>query len=153
MVSIILNLIAQIKIEGFEEAAQQNALFAVLVSIVLVLFGISLYLFKLYVDKNKEIKKINEKNSENILTLQKNHTEKIDGIRVEIMHKEDERNKQWRDAEKETLIVLKGENTVLEMSEKMKENDTEKILDRIHSLKKTCERYIDELKDVIPYKK
>lgn len=146
MITMILMLIAQIKFEGFEEAAQQNTLFAVLVSIVLVLFGISVYLFKLYVNKNSEIKIINAKNSENLLTLQKNHTEKIDKIRLEIMDKDAELNKQWRESEKETLIVLKGVNTVLEMSEKMKENDTEKIIDKIHSLEKTGERYILELK-------
>lgn len=147
MVSMILALIAQIKFEGFEEAAQQSTLFAILVSMVLVLFSIALYLFKLYVDKNNELKKVHEDNSKNLLTLQNTHTEKIDSIRTEIMNKEDERNKQWRESEKETLIVLKGVNTVLEMSEKMKENDTQKIIDKIDSLEKTGERYLNELKN------
>jgi hypothetical protein len=126
MVTILLSIIAQINIEGFEEAAQQNTLFAILVSMVLVLFSIAIFLFKKYEDKNQELK-----------IIQEGYTKKIDEIRKENIDKETERNRQWRESEKETLIVLKGVNSVLEMSEKMKENDTQKIIDKIDSLEKS----------------
>lgn len=123
MILRIVSILGQINLEGFEEAAQQNTLFAVLVSMVLVLFGISTYLFKKIEDKNQEIKLLQEKFST-----------KIEDIRKEEMAKEDIRSNQWRESEKETLIVLRGVNSVLEMSEKMKENDTEKIIEKISTL-------------------
>lgn len=119
----IMPILAQINLEGFEAAAEQNTIFAILVSLVLILFGIIVYLFKENKDLNKELKKL--------LDVQ---IEKIDTIRKENMTKEDERNLHWRESEKETLTVLKGVNSVLEMSEKMKENDTEKIIDKIETL-------------------
>ena len=126
-------ILGQINLEGFQEAAQQNTLFAVLVSMVLVLFSISVYLFKKLEDKNKELRINQEKFSA-----------KIEEIRQEQMKKEDERNNQWRESEKETLIVLKGVNSVLEMSEKMKENDTQKIIDKITTL----DTSINSIKDI-----
>ena len=126
MIALIYGIIAQINLEGFEEAAQQNTLFAILVSMVLVLFSIVLYLFKKYEDKNDELKK-----------LQEDYIKRIDDIRIDNTSKEAERNNQWRESEKETLIVLKGVNSVLEMSEKLKENDTQKIIEKIASLEKT----------------
>lgn len=120
---MILTILGQINLEGFEEAAQQNTLFAILVSLVLILFSIAIYLFKKYEDKSQELK-----------SVQEDYANKIDEIRKENMTKEDERSRQWRESEKETLVVLKGVNSVLEMSEKMKENDTQKIIDKISSL-------------------
>ena len=114
----IYTTVAQLEIDGFKEAAQQNTLFAVLVSIILILFSTVLFIFK------------------KLDNLQTKYTTKMDDIRIEMMTKEDERNKQWRESEKETLIVLKGVNSVLEMSEKMKENDTQKIIDKIRILEK-----------------
>ena len=93
---------------------------------VLVLFSILIYLFKKNEDKDTDIKNIHE-----------DYANKIDDIRKENMIKETERSKQWRESEKETLIVLKGVNSVLELSEKMKENDTQKIIDKINSLEKS----------------
>ena len=69
--------------------------------------------------------------------IHEDYANKIDDIRKENMIKETERSKQWRESEKETLIVLKGVNSVLELSEKMKENDTQKIIDKINSLEKS----------------
>ena len=126
------HLLGQINLEGFEAAAEQNTTFAILVSIVIILFGIIIFLFKKYEDKNNELK-----------NFQEAYVKKIDEIRKENMKKEDERNVHWRESEKETLTVLKGVNSVLEMSEKMKENDTEKIIDKITSLEKSVNNAIE----------
>lgn len=141
MSSILTNIptiLAQINLEGFEAAAQQNTTFAILVSLVLILFGINIFLFKKYEDKNTELKKVQETN----LT-------KIDEIRKEYSKKEDDRTASWRESEKETLTVLKGVNSVLEMSEKMKENDTKNIIDKISSLESSIEKTISSLEKSI----
>ena len=51
-----------------------------------------------------------------------------------IKEKEEDMIKYQREAEKETLNVLNGVNKVLELSDKMKENDTNKIIGAINSL-------------------
>jgi len=130
--NITPNILAQINLEGFEAAAEQNTIFAILVSLVLILFGLIVFLYKKNEEKNTEIKK-----------LQETYLNKIDEIRKEGILKEDERNVHWRESEKETLTVLKGVNSVLEMSEKMKENDTEKIIDKIGSLETSIKTAIE----------
>lgn len=135
----IYGLIAQINLEGFQEAAQLNTLFGVLVSLIVILFGAVLYLFKKYEDKNKDLKDLHESTAINISKIREESLEKLDEVRKEYMLKEDERNKQWRESEKEALIVLKGVNSVLELSEKMKERDMEKILSSIDLLQKSIE--------------
>jgi Na+/phosphate symporter len=135
ILSPLFPILTQINLEGFEAAAEQNTTFAILVSIVIILFGIIIFLFKKYEDKSNELKKFQEA-----------YVQKIDEIRKENMKKEDERNVHWRESEKETLTVLKGVNSVLEMSEKMKENDTEKIIDKIGSLEKSVNTAIEQNK-------
>ena len=121
----IMGKLAQINLNGFEEVAQQNTLFAVLVTIILILFRAILFLYKKADDKNKELN-----------TAQINFSLKIEEIRKDQIKKEDDRNNQWRESEKETLTVLNGVNNVLDLSEKMKESDTQKIIDKI---KDCCE--------------
>ena len=126
------HLLGQINLEGFEAAAEQNTIFAILVSLVLILFGIIVILYKKSEALNVELRKFQEA-----------YTLKIDEIRKEGITKEDERNMHWRESEKETLTVLKGVNSVLEMSEKIKENDTEKIIDKIGSLEVSIKTAIE----------
>lgn len=140
-------IIAQVNLEGFQQAAEQNTVFAILVSLVVILFGGFIILFKRYEDKNKELKNAHVEHTKTIDTvktehankidsIRKEHAEKIDEIRQEIMEKEEERTRMWRESEKETLNILNGVNTVLEMGEKMKENDTKNIIEKINNLEK-----------------
>ena len=129
IITFIFPILAQINLEGFEAAAQQNTTFAILVSLVVILFGINIFLFKKYEEKNGELKEVQEKN-----------TAKINEIREEYTKREDERTATWRESEKETLTVLKGVNSVLEMSEKMKENDTKNIIDKISLLERSIDK-------------
>lgn len=132
MIIGIISVLGQINLNGFEEVAQQNTLFAILVSIILILFRVIIYLYKKVDDKAKLLG-----------ITQENHSLKIEEIRKEQIKKEDERNIQWRESEKETLTVLNGVNSVLEMSEKMKENDTQKIIDKISSIDSSIKTVID----------
>ena len=125
----ITKILAQINLEWFEAASQQNTTFAILVSLVLILFGINIFLFKKYEEKNSELTKV-----------QKENLTKVNEIRKEYTKREDERTSTWRESEKETLTVLKGVNSVLEMSEKMKENDTKNIIDKLSTLERSMER-------------
>lgn len=132
----LYTILAQVNLEGFHQAAEESTLFAVLVSLVVILFAGFIILFKRYEDKNKELKNAQTDYSNKIDMIRKEHADKIDEIRKEIMVKEEEKNRIWRESEKETLTVLNGVNTVLEMGEKMKENDTRNIIEKINNLEK-----------------
>lgn len=121
-------IIDQINLDAFNDAAQLNTLFGVLVSLILILGTVSVFLFKKY---ESMIIKFNK--------IQSEHFSKIEEIRREDLKKETIRNDRTRESEKETLTVLKGVNNVLELSEKFKENDTEKILTKLNSIEKSIE--------------
>lgn len=148
MIASIYGLLAQINLEGFEQAAELNTLFGVLVSMVVILVGAVIFLFKKYEDKNAEFKQAKLDHIEDIKTIRKENSEKIDEIRKENTQKEEERHKHWRESEKETLIVLKGVNSVLEMSEKMKQGNTEKIIDKIKHLENMIEGLYKSIREL-----
>lgn len=130
-IGIMCRILYQINLEGFQQAAEMNTLFGILVSLIVILVGAVFILFKKYEEKSKELNKLHE-----------NTSNRIDQIRKEIIEKNDEVNKHWKDSEKETLMVLKGVNSVLEMSEKMKDATTEKITDKLQLII----RMLEELK-------
>ena len=120
----MIGVLAQINLSGLDEASQLGPLFAVLVSVIIVLSGIVFILFK--INSNKDTK---------IDDIRIEHFKKLEQIRLEMIQKEEARNKEARDAERETLQVLNGVNSVLEMSEKMKVNDTQQILGKLDDIK------------------
>lgn len=139
-------LLSQIQLKGFDEASQLGPLFGVLVAIITVLATVIIILYKknnkmtneindMIKKHSDEIIKITNDNSEKIKTSTEYYINKLDEIRLQMIEKEDERNKEWRESEKETLLVLNGVNSVLEMSEKMKMNDTNQILEKLKEIK------------------
>lgn len=142
----VISLINQIQLKGFDEASQLGPLFAVLVAIIIALSSVVIFLFKKNDKLNREINQmtinhtieivnISDENLKKIVSINDKFIEKLDNIRSEMIKKEDERNKEWRESEKETLLVLNGVNSVLEMSEKMKINDTLQITEKLKEIK------------------
>ena len=113
-------IIAQLSVDGLSDAAKVGPLYSVLVGFILILLAGIAILFR-------EYKLLRTELSEE----QKNNSKKIDEIRKEISEKDDSRNRQWNESEKETLGVLKGVTSLLEMSEKMGKNDTDNIIKEI----------------------
>lgn len=128
-------ILAQVKLEGFEEVSQLGPLFALLVSMNIILAAAIFILFKISQNKENKIDEINKLNAEKIDTIRLNHINILEKITNEMIEKENIRYKEARESEKETLNVLKGVNTVLEMSEKMKINDTKHIFEKLNDIK------------------
>lgn len=142
--------------DNFKKVGEQNLIFGLLVSIIFVLVGVIVYIFKLYSDKVKEISKLQYKITEEIKSLTKEYDNKLndsyntskeyqDKIRERIERFEDERNKQWIQSEKETLQVLNGVTNVLEVSERMERNDTEYFKKRIDEIESKLINHIDNI--------
>ena len=141
-------------VDGLSEAAQQGPLFAVLVVIILTLASVVVLLYNKNEKKFKKIIELNsefvnktevnlKKEKEELDKIRKENKEELDKIRKEILEREEERNKQWRESERETLNVLNGVNSVLEMGEKMKESDTKILMAKLNELKNS----LDNLKN------
>ena len=97
------------------------------------------YLTFLYI---KNTKKYNN----NILTLESSHNKKIDeintqhekkmeSIRLEMLKREDDKNRMWVESEKETLRVLSGVSNLLDLSEKINKVESDKILKELDNIK------------------
>lgn len=130
----VLPILAQIRLFGLDEAAEKGTLFAVLVTIVVVLSTVIILLWKENKSKSNKINELHEKYNDEIKEIGEKYINKHDEIIKEMKAKEDERNKQWIESEKETLQVLNGVTNILEMSEKMGESDSNNIMDKLKSI-------------------
>lgn len=66
--------------------------------------------------------------------IRKEHSETLENIRVEMLKREGERSRQWIESEKETLHVLNGVSTLLDLSEKIGRVESDKILKKLDEI-------------------
>ena len=85
-------------------------------------------MMKAFRKKNIELKLIQQQHVAKIDIIRKEHSDTLEKIRVEMLKREDERGRQWMESEKETLHVLNGVSTLLDLSEKISRVESEKIL-------------------------
>jgi len=122
-----MNIFLQISLSGFDKASETGIVSGLLVSICIILFGVSIFLFKKYEDKVQEVNKVRE----------------------ESLRREEQRCKEMLESEKETLKVLNGVTSVLEMSEKINQQDTYNIIRKIGDESDKIRRRIDDLEENI----
>lgn len=135
-ISTIGMLLGQVQLEGLEKAAETSPLNGALVGFIIILLAGIVFLFKEYKGVQKDLK-----------SAQKENIKNLDDIRKEMSVKEDNRNAQWLQSEKETLQVLNGVSSILELSEKMGQNDTQKILEKIKNAEEKVVQSIKLLKN------
>jgi hypothetical protein len=78
--------------------------------------------------RNLEIKSMQQQHTAKIDMLRKEHSDTLEKIRLEMLKREEERTRQWMESEKETLHVLNGVSTLLDLSDKLDKSNSEKIL-------------------------
>lgn len=120
-------ILGQITIDGFKEAGQAGAINALLVSICLILGAVCVFLFRKYENKISENKE----------------------LQILAMKREEERGKEFLESEKETLKILNGVTNVLEMIEKVNDQDTTNILNKIHEEANNIRTQIETLEKTI----
>lgn len=131
----LLIILAQIEIEGFDEVSQLGPLFGFLVAVIFILSAVIIVLYRNLQTKINKIDEIKDAHIETIKILHQKHIEKLENIRNEMIDKENARTSEIREFEKEMLNVINGVNTVLEMSEKMKVNDTNMLVNLLKEIK------------------
>jgi len=90
--------------------------------------------------KSSDIKLIQQQNVARIDNIRKEHTEKLETIRLEMLKREEERSRQWMESEKETLHVLNGVSTLLDLSEQIEGSKSEKILNKLDEIQSKIEK-------------
>ena len=66
--------------------------------------------------------------------IRKDHSDTLEKIRVEMLNREETRNKQWIDSEKEVLLVLNGVSNLIDLSEKINRVEIDKIIETLKKI-------------------
>lgn len=81
-----------------------------------------------------EMELIQQQHVAKIDNIRREHSVTLESIRVEMLRRESERNRQWVESEKEALHVLNGVSTLLDLSEKIGRNESDKILKKLDEI-------------------
>lgn len=87
-----------------------------------------------------EMKHVQQQHVAKVDIIRKEHSDTLEKIRVEMLKREEERSRQWIESEKETLHVLNGVSTLLDLSDKISRIESEKIIKKLEELKTIVEK-------------
>jgi len=161
---MIFTILTQINIDGLDKASESSVVSGVLVSIVLILFGVCYFLFRKY-EKTKDdhliiqedfINKLNEmqvkyselqtKHTDEIKKINADHANKIESLQNNSIKREEERSKEWLESEKETLNVLNGVTSLLQMGEKMDQTNRNTIYLKLQEMENRIISTVESVK-------
>ena len=117
-----------------------NVFFYLTVGVILLFVGFLFTLLKVLKKKSSDMKFMQQQQVAKIDIIRKEHEEKLEDIRKEMLKREEERSRQWQESEKETLHVLNGVSTLLDLSEKICRVESEKILKKLEEIQEKVEK-------------
>lgn len=104
-----------------------NVFFYLFVGVVLLFSGVLMALLKAFKKKSADLKLVQQQHVARVDVIRKEHSEKLETLRVDMLKREEERSRQWIESEKETLHVLNGVSNLLELSDKVDKVEFKKI--------------------------
>jgi len=104
-----------------------NVFFYLFVSVLLLFSGVLMPILKTMKKKSADLKLIQQQHVARVDVIRKEHSEKLESLRVDMLKREEERSRQWIESEKETLHVLNGVSNLLELSDKVDKAEFKKI--------------------------
>jgi len=143
MIQFIMML--QFSVDGFREAAEVSPLTGVLVSCTLILGGIVIYLFKQLIKNKKENFSVHIKSSDKIENMAKDHIEKLEKIREQIVQDDKIRSKRDSETEREILHILNSLTQLLELSDQKNKTERILILDKLNDINRKLNTTIEAL--------
>jgi len=120
------------------------------VGAILLFVGFLFVLLKVLKKKSSDMKLMQQQHVARIDIIRKEQTEKLEKIRLEMLKREEDRSRQWQESERETLHVLKGLSTLLDLSEKIGRVESEKILNEIGKVQTELEKIIQSKEKTHP---
>jgi len=116
-----------------------NVFFYLFLTLVLVFSVIVTAMIKALRTKTDDTKLMQQQHVAKIDIVRKEQADTLERIRLEMLNREEERGRQWMESEKETLRVLSGVSTLLDLSEKIGRVESEKILSKLDEIQKKVE--------------
>jgi hypothetical protein len=117
-----------------------NAFFYLFVALMILFFVVSLSMMKLFRKKTAELKLTQQQHIARIDIIRKDHSDTLEKLRIEMLKREEDRTRQWMESEKETLRVLNGVSSILELGEKMLNTETGKMQNLIIEIRDRTEK-------------
>lgn len=111
-------------------------IFSIIVSIITIIRSSNKYEKKISDFKQTSDCKINE--------LNRIHENKMENIRLEMLKREDDKNRMWSESEKETLKVLSGVSNLLDLSEKINKVESDKIIKKLDDIAQLIKKSHDK---------
>jgi len=117
-----------------------NVFFYLFIAAMLVFFVVVAIAMKALKRRTAEMKLIQQQHVARVDVIRKEHTDTLEKIRLEMLKREEERGRQWMESERETLHVLSGVSTLLDLSEKIGRVESEKILKKLDEIQQKVEK-------------
>lgn len=117
-----------------------NAFFYLFVISIIILTFIVFTFVKKLQQKFAEIKLLQQQHVAKVDNIRREHSDTFEKIRIEMLKREEERSRQWIESEKETLHVLNGVSTLLDLSEKIGKVESERILKKLDEIQTKVEK-------------
>jgi predicted membrane protein len=108
-----------------------NPFFYLFLVILVMLVGFGYYHLTKLNKKNSETKLLQQQYAARIDVLRKEHSDTMEKLRTEMLKREEDRSRQWIESERETLRVLNGVSSLLDLSKKMGRVDSDKIMKKL----------------------
>lgn len=105
----------------------QNVFFYIFIGNTLIFFMILIVLMGIMKKKLANMKLLQQQHVARIDVIRKEHSDKLENLRIEMLKREGERSRQWIESEKETLHVLNGVSNLLELDDKVNKVEFKKI--------------------------
>jgi len=120
-----------------------NPFFYLFIAALLLLAGCGYYCLVKLSKKSSEMKLLQQQYAARIDVLRKEHADTMEKLRTEMLKREEDRSRQWMESERETLRVLNGVSSLLDLSKKMGRVDSDKIMKKLGEI----QTKIENLKD------
>ena len=111
--------------------------------VLIILFNLGvLRMMKALKKKSVDMKLMQQQHVAKVDIIRKEHSDTLEKIRIEMLKREEDRNRQWIESEKETLHVLNGVSTLLDLGGKIGAVESEKILIKLNEIQIKVEKLI-----------
>lgn len=111
-----------------------NAFFYLFATLLIYAIVSSLLYIKTMRKRATEMKLMQHQHVAKVDNIRKEHSETLENLRIEMLKREEERTRQWMESEKETLHILNGVSTLLDLGEKLTTIENEKTIKLISEI-------------------
>ena len=105
---------------------------------------ITIYYKLTLIKKNKELISAHNLLAEKINSIRNDHLNTLEKIRIEMLRREDDRNRQWYESEKELLQVLNSISLVFDLNEKIERNELNQLIQKIDEIFKIIKNNLNQ---------